>query len=340
MGAARAARAVSGSRDSHLGPAQAGPVVSALTEYAHGITAIDTEFLRPRLDASHLIVHDGRAAFVDTGTTHSVPLLLAALAAKGIPTAAVDWVFLTHIHLDHAGGAGALLAHLPNATVVVHPRGAAHLAEPAKLIAATKHVYGEAAYAALYGEIEPIPRARIVTPADGATLALAGRPFTFLYTPGHALHHHVILDRDVGGLFSGDTFGVSYRDFDVAGREYVFPATTPTQFDPTQLGASVDRILAIAPKAVYLTHYGRVTDIARLGREMHAGIDAYVELAERHASAPERGARMRADMFGYLSAGLDRHGFDRDPVRRHELLDADIAINVDGLTAWLDRRAA
>ena len=331
---------MSGTPGSTPGPAQAGPVVSALTDYGDGITAIDTEYLRPLLDASHLIVHRGRAAFVDTGTTHAVPLLLAALASRGIAPDAVDWVFLTHIHLDHAGGAGALLAHLPNARVVVHPRGAAHLAEPAKLIAATRRVYGDAAYEALYGEIVPIAAARLVSSEDGMTLELAGRPFSFLHTPGHALHHHVIVDADAGGLFSGDTFGVSYRDFDVAGREFVFPATTPTQFDPAQLHASVDRILGARPRAIYMTHYGRVTGIALLGQDLHSGIDAYVALAERHAAAPERRARMCADMYEYLSFGLDRNGFDPDPARRHAILDIDIGINVDGLLAWLERRAA
>ena len=322
------------------GPAQAGPVVCGLTHFGHGITAIDTEFLRPRFDASHLVVHGGRAAFVDTGTNHSVPQLLAALAAQGVARAAVDYVFLTHIHLDHAGGAGELLGHLPNARVVVHPRGVAHLVDPTKLIAATKQVYGAAAYERLYGELVPVPAARILATDNGMTLELAGRPFSFLHTPGHALHHVVIVDRDAAGVFSGDNFGVSYREFDVAGREFVFPATTPTQFDPVQLASSVDRILGTRPQAVYLTHYGRVGDVERLGRDLKAGIEAYVAIARRHAGAAKRSALMRADMFRYLSEGLDAHGFAGDEARRHELLDADIAINVDGLTSWLDRRAA
>jgi glyoxylase-like metal-dependent hydrolase (beta-lactamase superfamily II) len=321
-------------------PVHAGGGVAAVTDYGDGISAVDTEYLRPRLDASHLIVHGGRAAFVDTGPAPAVPLLLAALAQQGVATEAVDWVFLTHIHLDHAGGAGALLRHLPNARAVVHPRGAAHLAEPSKLIAGTKQVYGEAAYARLYGEIVPIAPARIVVTEDGSRLALAGRTFEFLHTPGHALHHYVIVDRDSGGLFSGDTFGISYRDFDVAGREFVIPATTPTHFDPEQLHASIDRILGVAPRAVYMTHYGRVTDIARLGRDLHAGIDAFVALARRHERDRLRTARMGEDMFQLLSEALDAHGFDPDPARRHQLLDADVDLNVQGLDAWLNRRAA
>jgi glyoxylase-like metal-dependent hydrolase (beta-lactamase superfamily II) len=321
------------------GPAQAGPVVWALTDYGDGITAIDTAHVRPWLDASHLIVEHGRGAFVDTGTTHALPHLLAALAAQGLAPEAVDWVFLTHIHLDHAGGAGALLEQLPNARVVVHPRGAPHLVDPARLVAATRAVYGEDAYLRLFGRIAPVPAERILCAADGFTAELAGRRFEFLHTPGHALHHCAIVDQATGGVFSGDTFGVSYRDFDVAGREFVFPATTPTQFDPEQLHASVDRILGRAPRAVYLTHYGRVTDVARLGADLHRDIAEFVAIAQRRAGQADAERAMRADVFEYLSARLEAHGFVADAAHRHALLDLDIDINVAGLAAWCARVA-
>ena len=133
-----------------------------LTRYADGITAVDVEYIRPGIAAAHIIEHGGRAAFVDTGTTHSVPYLLAALEELGIERAAVDFVFLTHVHLDHAGGAGALMQALPNARAVLHPRGAPHLIDPAKLIAASIDVYGEAVYRRLYGEIVPLPKERVL----------------------------------------------------------------------------------------------------------------------------------------------------------------------------------
>jgi glyoxylase-like metal-dependent hydrolase (beta-lactamase superfamily II) len=311
--------------------------VTAFRDYPAGVTAIDTEYYRPQLDASHLIVHEGRAAFVDTGTTHAVPRLLAALARKHIGPDAVDWVFLTHVHLDHAGGAGALLEELPNARAVVHPRGAAHLTEPSRLIAVTRQVYGDAEYARLFGEIRAIAPERLVLTEDGTRLELAGRPFEFLHTPGHALHHHVIVDLEARAVFAGDTFGVSYREFDLAGREFVMPATTPTQFDPDQLDASIDRIVAARPEAVFLTHYGRVTGVAPLARDLHAGVRAFVALARRHRLAPERLRLMREDMFTWLSAALDVHGFSGNVETRHALLDPDIELNVQGLAVWLDR---
>ena len=321
------------------GPAQAGLVASAVTVFADGITAIDTDYVRPRLDASHLIVEGGRAAFVDTGTSLAVPRLLAVLEAQGVAPESVDWVFLTHIHLDHAGGAGALLEHLPNARAVVHPRGARHLAEPAQLIAATCAVYGDALYDSLYGEIRPIATERLVVTEDGTRLDLAGRPFRFLHTPGHALHHHVIHDEAVGVVYSGDTFGISYREFDVAGRAFILPTTTPTQFDPDQLRVSIDRILALAPRAVFLTHYSRVTEVERLGADLHAGVSAFVDMAHLHGRDPERVRRLEDAMYAWLSSGLDRHGYDGDQALRKTLLGPDIELNVQGLIAWLDRAA-
>lgn len=327
-----------GNRELDPGPAHAVAVACGITDYPQGISAVDTEYVRRRLDASHLIVEHGRAAFVDTGTALSVPHLLAALAAKGLGVDAVDWVFLTHIHLDHAGGAGTLLEALPNARAAVHPRGAAHLVDPAKLVAATRLVYGAAAYEALYGEIRPIPAQRLVVTEDGDELQLAGRSFSFLHTPGHALHHQIIHDREAQVVFSGDTFGVSYRETDVAGRAFIMPATTPTQFDPEQLHLSIDRVLACAPRAVYLTHYSRVTEIQRLGADLHAGVNAYVAIAERHALDPERAARIAADMTQWLWARLDEHGYTGEAAVRQAVLGDDITLNTQGLIAWLARR--
>lgn len=184
-----------------------------------------------------------------------------------------------------------------------------------------------------------MPASRIVIAEEGLVLALAGRQFEFLHTPGHALHHCAILDREPRGLFSGDTFGVSYREFDVDGREFVMPATTPTQFDPGQLTASIERILALAPRAVYMTHYGRVREVERLGRALIRDVAAYAALARQHAGARDLRARLRAALYDYHSAALDAHGFDTDPARRHSLLDADVMLNADGLIAWLERGA-
>jgi glyoxylase-like metal-dependent hydrolase (beta-lactamase superfamily II) len=305
-----------------------------------GIFAVDTEYLRRRLDASHLIIDDGRAAFVDAGTELSVPKLLDALAAEGIDAADVDYIFLTHVHLDHAAGAGRLAAALPRAQVLVHPRGAAHMIDPTKLVAAATAVYGERMLREHYGEILPIPAARVVAVEDGHRVRLGRRSFEFLHTPGHALHHVCIVDRDAGDLFAGDTFGISYREFDVAGRAFIFPTSSPSQFDPAQLHASVTRIMKCKPRAVYLTHYSRVSQAEELGADLHADIDTYVRIAHDAASLPDRALQMASRMFDHLSRRLDEHGYSRDAAQRHALLDLDVRLNADGLDIWLARTAA
>jgi glyoxylase-like metal-dependent hydrolase (beta-lactamase superfamily II) len=305
--------------------------------YDDGITAVDTGYVRERLDASHLIVERGRGAFVDTGTTPSVPYLLAALSRAGLAPEAVDWIFLTHVHLDHAGGAGALARALPNARVLVHPRGKEHLVAPEKLIGATRRVYGDERYDRLYGTIYPIAEARIEVAEEGGRYLLNGRAFDCLYTPGHAQHHYALYDHGARSVFAGDTFGVSYRELDVDGREFVMPASTPTQFDPDQYKHSVDRMLALNPKHVFVTHYGRLNAVARLGVLLKRGIDAFADIAVQHGPAGEEG--LRRALYAHLSRELDAHGFARDDARRHAILDDDIELDAQGLIAWLARRA-
>jgi glyoxylase-like metal-dependent hydrolase (beta-lactamase superfamily II) len=305
-----------------------------------GLYRIDTLYVRPGLAASHLLLSEGRAAFVDTGPAPALPRLLGALDELGVAAAQVELVILTHVHLDHAGGAGQLLAALPNARAVLHPRGAPHLVDPAKLIAGTIEVYGRAGYEQLYGELLPVPAGRVQAVADGERLMLGSRTLEFIDTPGHARHHCCIVDHADRRVFAGDTFGIAYREFDTAAGPFVFPTTTPVQFDPPALHASVERIMGYRPEQVVMTHFGPVGDPERLAVDLHAGIDALVAIARRHAAAPERTARMEAEMFDYLSARLAAHGYAGDLARRHTFLDDDVRLNVAGLEVWLNRGSA
>lgn len=312
--------------------------IPALLEFEHGITAVDTDYVRPRLDASHVIVRDGRAAFVDTGTTHSVPRLLRALETLGVDRADVDYVFLTHVHLDHAGGAGELMRQLPNAKAMVHFRGAAHLVDPAKLIAGTQAVYGEAEFRRLYGEIPPIPAERVQEVADGSRLRLGDSELLFIHTPGHALHHYCIVDEESSSVFTGDTFGLSYRVFDTAKGAFIFPATTPVHFDPGQAHASLDKIMGYGPEAVFLTHYSRVTDLPRLAEDMHEGIDAHARIAESLKDAGEaRLEKMKQKLRAYLVQRVREHGCTLDQKMVDSWLEMDVDLNAKGLNVWLDR---
>jgi glyoxylase-like metal-dependent hydrolase (beta-lactamase superfamily II) len=303
-----------------------------------GLYLIDTDYVRPGLAASHLVVDGGRAAFVDTGPAPAAPKLLAALDELGLAREQVDYLFLTHVHLDHAGGAGQLMRALPNARAVLHPRGAPHLIDPAKLIAGSVAVYGEELYRRLYGELLPIAADRVLTTEDGTRLALGSRTFEFIDAPGHARHHHCPIDLDFRDVYSGDNFGICYREFDTAAGPFMLPTTTPVQFEPEALHRTVDRLMAYRPRRIVQTHFGPVADLERLAADLHAAIDALVAMARRHAQAADRAQRIRADMFEYFSARLDAHGYEGGPAQRHALLDDDVDLNAQGLEVWLARQ--
>lgn len=311
----------------------------SILDLEHGICAVDTDYVRPQLDASHLIVEDGRAAIVDTGTNYSVPNLLAALAIKDIDVGDVDYVFLTHIHLDHAGGAGLLMQHLPNARCVVHPLGAPHMVEPSKLIAGTEAVYGKQLAHEMYGDIRPVDAGRIIATEDDQSFSLNGRPLFAFYTEGHARHHYCIDDARSAGVFTGDSFGLSYRELDTAAGPFIMATTTPTHFDPVEAHKSVDRIMACEPKRVFLTHYSEVGDLERLATDMHADIDACAGIADRLVAADDRPTAIEEALFEHLATRIEAHGFKGDREAIRTVIGMDAKLNAQGLDIWLKRKS-
>ncbi len=308
-----------------------------LLHHPDGITAVDTEYLQPGHAASHIIQDAGHAAFVDVGTNYSVPHLLAGLEALGIAREAVDYVFLTHVHLDHVGGAGLLMRELPKARAVLHPRGAPHVIDPEKLIAGSKVVYGEERFQKLYGDLLPIPAARVDAAQDGQRYRLGGRELELIHTPGHALHHYAVVDSAHASIFPGDTFGISYRETDSPHGAFITPTTSPTQFDPEQLIASIERMAAYAPKAMYLMHFSRVTDVPRLAEMLKVQIRAIVHIAQRHAAAQDRYTAIRADMLDLWLGLAHEHGVPLSDAQIATVLRGDLDLNTQGLLVWLDR---
>lgn len=309
------------------------------TELDYGITAIDTDYVRPLLDASHLLIESGRAAFVDTGTNFSVPLLLDGLQQQNLAVGDVDYVFLTHVHLDHAGGAGKLMQHLPNAKAVLHPRGAPHMIDPAKLIKGAMAVYGEKAYLEMYGDLQAIAEDRVIVAEDNQHFSLAGRDLRVFYTEGHARHHYCLDDPTSRGVFTGDSFGISYRELDTVQGEFIYPTTTPVHFDPPEAHKAIDRIMACEPQQLYLTHYSRVTDLTRLAADLHRRIDDFVAIVQRHANDAERTAAVQADMSEYFLQQLREHGCSHSDEALRQLLEMDVKLNTMGLEFWLDHVA-
>jgi glyoxylase-like metal-dependent hydrolase (beta-lactamase superfamily II) len=305
--------------------------------YDHGIYAIDSGYIQPVYDAIHLIVSDGHAALIDTAANSSAPAVLGALETLGIARAMIDYIILTHIHLDHAGGAGLLMRELPQAQLVVHPRGARHMAEPSRLIAATNEVYGAERARALYGDILAVAADRILESAHGAALRLGGRELLLFDSPGHAKHHLVVLDRESGHLFTGDCFGVSYRQLDVGARQFVFPTTSPSHFDPPALHQSIDLIASFKPGAVYLTHYSQLCDIPRQTQDLHRLIDCHVEIALTMSTAgASRYERISAALHQLVTEESDRAGWALRGSAAADFLAMDLDLNAQGLVAWLD----
>jgi glyoxylase-like metal-dependent hydrolase (beta-lactamase superfamily II) len=311
-------------------------------EIAPGVLLVDTGYVRPALAASYLLRGRDIAAVVETGTALSVPRILAAIDGQRIPRESVGWVIVTHVHLDHAGGAGALLRSLPRARLLAHPRGARHLVDPSKLLAGSAEVYGGLeALRRLYGEVVPAPAERVVEAPEGFTLDLGGRPLRVLDAPGHARHHLVLLDEVTRGFFTGDTFGISYRELDGPAGPFLFPTTTPVQLDPPALHASIERMMAARPERLYLTHYGMLEgDLPAAAARLHRAIDEHVRLAREAPPGPGRHAALRAALAGQLGRALEEQGVTFDRAAALDLFDTDFELNAQGLGVWLDAQQA
>lgn len=306
-----------------------------LQPLGHGIFRIDIGFRRAGCAAAYLLVHDGRGCFIDAGTTPSVPRLLAAVDAVGLAREAIDWVIPTHVHLDHAGGAGALMASLPNARLLVHARGARHMIDPTQLWEGALAVFGPDELARSYDSVSAVPAARVEAASDGTCISVGRRRLTLFDSPGHARHHQCIWDETSSGCFAGDTFGLSYREFDTSRGPWIMPSTPPVQFDPEALRRSIGCIMALAPRSIYLAHFGAVADLPRLAADLLAGVDRYVAIAGaiRGEQTPDMPA-MERDLFQWHAESLANHGCTLDRRRIAEVIDFDIHLNAHGIAGY------
>jgi glyoxylase-like metal-dependent hydrolase (beta-lactamase superfamily II) len=301
---------------------------------------VDTGFQRPNFDAAYLIVDNGHAAFIDTGTGHAVPRLLASLSAIGLAPAQVDWVIPTHVHLDHAGGVGRLMQQLPHATLLVHPRGLRHLLDPSALYQGALAVYGQAEMDRSYGQLVGVPAERAQASSDGQTLTLGQRTLTLIDTPGHARHHHCIWDPVSRGWFTGDSFGLSYRELDTDGQPWILPTTTPVQFEPDAARTTVRRLMAVQPERVYLTHYGALSPVAPLASALLRLLDEVETLGQALRQHPDRHAALSAALLALYERDLRAAGNTLPPARVAELLALDVELNAQGMACWLDKLPA
>ena len=299
-------------------------------DFPNGITCIDTGYLRPGFAAAYLLVEAREALFIESGPSHAVPVLLATLAHKGLPPESLRGVLVTHVHLDHAGGAAKLLEHLPAAKLRVHPRGLRHLLDPRKLQAGAEAVYGPARFQSLLGGIQPADPQRTEATADQEIIDLQGRPLTILHTPGHALHHQCIWDPSSGGLFTGDAFGISYPVFEQGEERLLFPATTPVQFDLAASHQTLDRLAALSPKWLFLTHFGRIPFNNQLTDRLHTLLDQFAALADIHGEQQEP-APLSEALHQLLYQELSQRASPPSESLCRDWLAMDCTLNAQGL---------
>ena len=293
---------------------------------------IDTGYIGPEVDAVHVLFGGSEAALIDTGVGSSAPAVLSGLAAAGVHVNDVRYIILTHVHLDHAGGAGALMRALPRAELVVHPRGARHMIAPERLIAGSVAVYGAELFQQLYGEILPVPAERVRVTEDEGRLDFGGRALRFLHTLGHAKHHHCVVDEAGGAVFTGDTFGLAYPALQRPGHPFLMATTTPVDFDPPALRASIRRIAACGADTAYLTHFGPVIGLAVAAAQLLNEVDAMVRLCAETAHLDE--SDLSDAIFAHWMGRLRAAGHPGEAADLAPSLRFDAPLNAQGLRHW------
>jgi glyoxylase-like metal-dependent hydrolase (beta-lactamase superfamily II) len=283
--------------------------------------------------AAYLRLAGSECAFIEAHTSHAVPKLLAAVRAAGKAPEAVRWVVVTHAHLDHAAGAGALLQACPNATLLAHPRAARHLIDPSKLVASATSVYGAKRFAELYGTIDPIPAARVRALEDGATFELGDATLQVLHTAGHANHHFVVHDPRLDCVYTGDSFGLVYPAIQGRGR-FAIASTSPTNFDALEARKSLKRILDLKTTFACLTHFDAFADVAEIGAQVGAWVDraeAWVdEAASGSESVEAMTTRLAEQWKAAVAAESERRGLGFSD-QAFRLLALDLELNAQGL---------
>jgi len=307
-----------------------------------GIYVIETYYLnRTGFAACFLMEDKGEVAIIETNTNHAVPFILGTLDQLGFGKEQVKYVILTHIHLDHAGGTGELMRHLPKAELILHPRAKKHMIDPEKLIKSVKEVYGEAKYKELYGEIVPVPKERVQIANDGDQFRLGSRDLQVFDLRGHAKHHLVVLDKNTNALFSGDNFGIGYPRLDFGKSRVVFPSTSPTQFEPGKAVETYQKIVDLEPSRILLTHYGVLEDMKGTQTQLNSWIEFSVDIAEKGYADGYRDSELAAvlekDIWKYFEKVVkDTRGTGLSREEK-EWLAMDTELNAQGLVHYIQQ---
>jgi len=307
------------------------------------IHTVDTEYTDHTGVAAAFVVEHADGVYVcETNTSYAVPAILRTIEASGHTAEQVTHVIITHIHLDHAGGASALMRACPNATLLAHPRAAPHAIDPSRIVAGATAVYGEARFAELYGTIEPIPEARVRAIAHDEAVEVGGHRLRFLHTRGHANHHMVVHDEAAQAVFTGDSFGIAYPDVQPEGTPahrpaLVFPSTSPTDFDADAARESLKAIVGTGATSAWLTHFGRVDNLDAIAASLDAQLARYGALADALDGSGVEGE----ELLRQAAEAVDGFFVELLPEPTGEqasLLDLDRDLNGQGVAVAVERR--
>ncbi len=282
------------------------------------------------------VIQEEEITIVETSASPSIKYVKEGLKALGISLDEVKYIIVTHIHLDHAGGAGLLIQECPNAKVVVHPKGARHLADPSRLIAGAKAVYGDK-FSALFEPILPINEDRLLVKGEGDKLTIGPNcQLEFLDTPGHANHHFSIYDPISNGMFTGDTVGVRYEQLIPDGVQLFLPSTSPNQFSPEAMKRAIDRFKKMQLDVIYFGHYGMAKEPNEVYRQVSNWLEIYVNEAKR-VYAEQKGYEVLAERLESLvREHLSGQGISDDH-EVYNILQLDIEVSSMGLIDYLSK---
>ncbi|MFW2331092.1 MAG: MBL fold metallo-hydrolase [Nitrospinota bacterium] len=301
------------------------------------ITCIDAQYTKLGKAAFYTLYDGDKVAVIETGAKGSADCLKRSLQQDSLSLDNVVYIIPTHVHLDHAGAAGAMMEVCKNAKLVIHPSGARHMIDPSKLIQGTVEVYGQETFDRLYGKITAVDESRVIIPEDNSDIFLQNRKLKILYTPGHARHHFVVFDYQTRGIFAGDAFGISYREFDANGNHFIFPATTPVQFEPDKMKESINKMLALDPKKLYLTHFGAIDVTSSIVNQLTSLIDLLVEAAQAASSELDKEAFIKEKISHIFLERIESIGSKISKEDALNLLRGDLELNSAGLALWLEK---
>ncbi|SDH05695.1 Glyoxylase, beta-lactamase superfamily II [Alteribacillus persepolensis] len=278
------------------------------------------------------IINEEELTLIDTGPSISIPALKQSMAHLGRSLADVSYIIVTHVHLDHAGGAGLLLQDCPNAKVVVHPRGARHLADPQRLVQGARAVYNDT-FDSLFDPVIPVPKEKILIKDDNEQITFtSGRVLQFFDTPGHAAHHFSIMDSLSKGIFTGDTIGIQY----VHHKDMYLPSTSPNQFHPEQMKDSLRLILSKQPTCIFFGHYGVSFDIDEVERQLLFWLPKFVEWGKSVKHSGGGSDALAEQIIKHVTDHYSLHNLaDNDPLTT--FIKADASISAMGVLDYLSK---